>query len=383
MAVDLGAALRPLQISRDSAAAIEVENLRVRFRAGSETVYAVNGVSFVVERGETVGIVGESGCGKSTAGFAMMRLLPEKKTEISGRIAIGGQDLQGLSEAQLNKMRGREVAMIYQDPMTSLNPVLRIGEQIEETLLAHRSMTKAQARERAAELLQLVGIPDPWMRLDSYPHEISGGMRQRVMIAIAVAVEPKVLIADEPTTALDVTTQAQILQVLKSLAKQTGTALLMITHDLGVVAGVTSRVNVMYAGLIIESAPTNQLFEEPRHPYTVGLMKAVPRIGAEDEMLVPIDGSPPDQREEPTCCPFAPRCRWRISECWTDVPPLTADGDGRHMTACFNPVSRAEASLGIPSRSGFAVAPPSRDRQPYRNAITFDPVSYAPTSIGG
>lgn len=383
MSIDFDAAQQPLQIAGNVGPAIEVENLRVRFGAGSETVYAVNGVSFIVERGETVGIVGESGCGKSTAGFAMMRLLPEKGTEISGRIAIGGQELQGLSEVQLNKMRGREVAMIYQDPMTSLNPVLRIGEQIEETLLAHRPMTKTQARERAAELLQLVGIPDPWMRLDSYPHEISGGMRQRVMIAIAVALEPKVLIADEPTTALDVTTQAQILLVLKSLAKQTGTALLLITHDLGVVAGVTSRVNVMYAGLIIETATTDKLFQEPRHPYTVGLMRAVPRIGAEHEMLVPIPGSPPDQREEPTCCPFAPRCRWRISKCWTAIPPLKPNSDGDHMSACFNPVSREEIDLGIPVRSGFAVAPPSRDRKPYRNAITFDPVSYAPTGFGG
>ncbi|WP_083637800.1 ABC transporter ATP-binding protein [Pararhizobium arenae] len=362
-------------------AAVEIEDLRVQFRAGKETVYAVNGVTLSVAQGETLGIVGESGCGKSTAGFAMMRLLPEKITLISGRIIVAGNEIQGLPEAKLAGMRGRDIAMIYQDPMTSLNPVLRIGEQIVETLLAHKKMTRAAARSRASELLELVGIPDPEMRLDSYPHEISGGMRQRVMIAMAVALEPKVLIADEPTTALDVTTQAQILQVLKTLSGKTGTALVMITHDLGVVAGTTSRVAVMYAGHVIEHAMTETLFAEPRHPYTVGLMRAVPRIGSEDEELVPISGSPPDQREMPVFCPFAPRCRWRVASCWNEVPPLVAHGE--HEVACFNPVLSKEAEVGVPLRDGFGVPPPSRDTKAFRSAIAFEPSGLQNTIVGG
>ena len=304
---------------------LDVRDLRVRFRMLDGTIFAVNGISLHLDRGETLGLVGESGSGKSVTSLALMRLLPpEPAAEIGGEIEFDGRDIANLSEKQMRPLRGRDIAMVFQDPMTSLNPVLRIGEQVEETIKAHREIDSAGARARATELLRLVGIADPERQLERYPHEFSGGMRQRVMIAMALALEPKLLIADEPTTALDVTIQAQVLELLQKLTLETGTALILITHDLGVVARMTRRVAVMYAGLVVESAPTGELFADPRHPYTVGLLHSIPRLDGEVGMLRPIEGSPPDLRQEPVGCPFAPRCAWRLDTCWSQMPELLA-----------------------------------------------------------
>jgi oligopeptide/dipeptide ABC transporter ATP-binding protein len=262
-------------------------------------------------------------------------------------------------------LRGRDLAMVFQDPMTSLNPVLRIGEQVEETIRAHRrgkdgrGQKRSNARARTTELLGLVGIPAPEHQLERYPHEFSGGMRQRVMIAMALALRPKLLIADEPTTALDVTIQAQVLELLQDLTSETGTALILITHDLGVVARMTRRVAVMYAGRILESAPTGVLFAEPKHPYTVGLLHSIPRLDAPPGSLRPIEGAPPDLHEVPPGCPFAPRCAWRLEVCWKEMPPLEpANGHApEHLAACHNPVTPAEVALARPDRPGFVPAP--------------------------
>jgi oligopeptide/dipeptide ABC transporter ATP-binding protein len=339
---------------------LDVHDLRVRFTLLDGTVFAVNGVSLHLERGETLGLVGESGSGKSVTSLALMRLLPpQPAANVSGEIVFDGRDLASLPERQMRAMRGRDLAMVFQDPMTSLNPVLRIGEQIEETIRAHRDVDGATAKTRAAELLRLVGIADPERQLERYPHEFSGGMRQRVMIAMALALEPKLLIADEPTTALDVTIQAQVLELLKELTTERGTAVILITHDLGVVARMTRRVAVMYAGKIVESAPTADLFASPTHPYTVGLLHSVPRLEGEVGLLRPIEGSPPDLRTEPTGCPFAPRCAWRLDVCWGRMPDLdpVAAGDGDHRVACHNPVTPGEVGLARPDRDGFEPAP--------------------------
>jgi oligopeptide/dipeptide ABC transporter ATP-binding protein len=261
----------------------------------------------------------------------------------------------------MRAMRGRDLAMVFQDPMTSLNPVLRIGEQVEETIRAHRHGKEgANARARAVELLRLVGIPAPERQLKRYPHQFSGGMRQRVMIAVALALRPKLLIADEPTTALDVTIQAQVLELLQELTSETGTALILITHDLGVVARMTRRVAVMYAGRILESAPTGVLFAEPKHPYTVGLLHSIPRLDAPPGSLRPIEGAPPDLHVVPPGCPFAPRCAWRLEVCWKEMPPLApANGHApEHLVACHNPATPAEVKLARPDRAGFVAAPP-------------------------
>jgi oligopeptide transport system ATP-binding protein len=347
---------------------LEVRDLVVRFRTHDGTIYAVNGVSFDVEEGETLGLVGESGCGKSVTNLAIMRLLPKPAGRIEGgRIVFDGQDLAALGENEIRDIRGRDVAMIFQDPMTSLNPVLTIEEQMVETIRAHRKTTRAEARSRAIELLTMVGISGPEASLRSFPHQFSGGMRQRVMIAMALALEPRLLIADEPTTALDVTIQAQVLEILQRLARETGTSLILITHDLGVVAGMTQRINVMYAGFIVETATTADLFAQPSHPYTVGLLHSIPRLDAEvGEELVPIEGRPPDQRHAPVGCPFAPRCAWRIEACWTDNPTLVPLGSGplvtfgpeaTHLIACHNPPTPEEAAAGRPLRQGFTAAP--------------------------
>jgi oligopeptide/dipeptide ABC transporter ATP-binding protein len=269
----------------------------------------------------------------------------------------------------MRDLRGKEIAMIFQDPMTSLNPVLTIEEQMVETIRAHRRVSRQEARERSIALLGMVGIPNPESRLRSYPHQFSGGMRQRVMIAMALALEPKLMIADEPTTALDVTIQAQVLELLRDLTDRSGTAVILITHDLGVVAGMTQRINVMYAGFIVETATTPELFAAPSHPYTVGLLHSIPRLDAErHEALIPIEGAPPDQRRAPTGCPFAPRCAWRLPVCWTDNPPLapvvpgtrvvTSGASATHLIACHNPPTAEEAVAGRPLRPGFAAAPP-------------------------
>src|SRR5919197_4785463 len=281
-------------------ALLSVEDLVVRFPTHEGTIHAVNGITFEVEEGERLGLVGESGFGHSVTNLAIMRLLPKPAGRIeSGRVVFEGIDLVALPEDGIRDLRGKEIAMIFQDPMTSLNPVLTVEEQMVETIRAHRRVTTADARRRAIELLGMVGIPHPETRLTSFPHQFSGGMRQRVMIAMALALEPKLMIADEPTTALDVTIQAQVLELLHRLTTEQGTSLIIITHALGVVAGMTQRINVMYAGFIIETAPTPELFANPSHPYTVGLLHSIPRLDEErPEALIPIEGTPPDQRRE-------------------------------------------------------------------------------------
>ena len=349
---------------------LAVEDLVVRFQTHEGTVYAVNGITFELERGETIGLVGESGCGKSVTNLAIMRLLPKPAGRIeSGRIDLEGVDLALMSEDDMRSIRGKEIAMIFQDPMTSLNPVLTIEEQLVETIRAHRKVTRDEARARAMELLGMVGIPNPETRLRSYPHEFSGGMRQRVMIAMALALEPRLMIADEPTTALDVTIQAQVLELLRRLIDESGAALILITHDLGVVAGMTQRIMVMYAGYIVEAAATAELFERPTHPYTVGLLHSIPRLDEDrPSELIPIEGVPPDQRREPVGCPFAPRCAWRLEVCWHDNPPLEpvamvgrvimSGPDATHRVACHNRPTAEEVVVGRPLRDGFRPAPP-------------------------
>ena len=342
-------------------ALLEIEDLVVRFRTHEGTIYAVNGVSFQVDEGETLGLVGESGCGKSVTSLAVMRLLPSPAGHVEGgRVRLDGTELLDLTEAEMRDLRGREVAMIFQDPMTSLNPVLTIHEQMVETIRAHTQMTADQATARAVELLGTVGIPHPETRLKAFPHEFSGGMRQRVMIAMALALHPRLLIADEPTTALDVTIQAQVLELLKALTADSGTAVILITHDLGVVAGMTRRINVMYAGYIVETATTGELFAHPSHPYTVGLLHSIPRLDAvEGEPLIPIEGTPPDQRRAPVGCPFAPRCAWRLAACWTTNPPLESlvPGIGRRPLADCREVerrcNRREESSSRPSSRNY------------------------------
>jgi len=350
-------------------ALLSVEDLVVRFRTREGTIHAVNGVTFELEEGERLGLVGESGCGKSVTNLAVIRLLPKPAGHIEGgRVIFDGQDLATLQESEIRGIRGRDIAMIFQDPMTSLNPVLTIREQMVETIQAHKKVSKDEAKARAVELLAMVGIPNPADRLDDFPHQFSGGMRQRVMIAMALALEPKLLIADEPTTALDVTIQAQVLELLKDLTTDRSTALILITHDLGVVAGMTQRINVMYAGFIVETATTLDLFSQPSHPYTVGLLHSVPRVdAAEGEALIPIEGRPPDMRHAPTGCPFAPRCAWRIEKCWTENPVLTSVRGGEqvvltgdratHRISCHNPPTPEEAAAGLPQRSEFVAAP--------------------------
>jgi oligopeptide transport system ATP-binding protein len=351
-------------------ALLSVEDLVVRFRTHGSVVHAVNGISFELAPGETLGLVGESGCGKSVTSLAMMGLLPKPAGRIEGgKVMFDGLDLVGLSERDLRDIRGREIAMIFQDPMTSLNPVLTIEEQMVETIQAHKKLSHDDARKRAITLLEMVGIPRPDTRLKSYPHEFSGGMRQRVMIAMALALDPRLMIADEPTTALDVTIQAQVLELLSRLTTESDTALILITHDLGVVAGMTQRINVMYAGFVVETATTGELFERPMHPYTVGLLHSIPRLDEDrPEQLIPIEGVPPDQRREPVGCPFAPRCAWRLDVCWTDNPPLvpagnvgrvvTTGSDATHRFACHNPPTAEEAAAGRPLREGFVAAAP-------------------------
>ncbi len=317
---------------------LDVRDLRVRFDTERGPVHAVNGISFDIAAGETLGIVGESGCGKSVTSLAVLGLLPRTGRIASGSASFGGQDLLALSDRELRRVRGREIAMIFQDPMTSLNPVLTVGKQIREALETHFGMRKDAAARRAADLLDQVGIPSPDIRLKDYPHQFSGGMRQRAMIAIALACEPKLLIADEPTTALDVTIQAQILGLLKDLVADRNTALILITHDLGVVAGMCDRVNVMYGGLFMETGTADDVFDRPRHPYTLGLLQSIPRLDAARKgKLRPIEGVPPSLRQAPQMCPFAPRCAYEVAQSRQEVPPLFELEPGHHV-ACFNPV---------------------------------------------
>ncbi|SCF16919.1 peptide/nickel transport system ATP-binding protein [Micromonospora haikouensis] len=320
-------------------ALLEVDDLSVTFaRRGQRTVHAVDGVSFSVDAGEVVGLVGESGCGKSVTSLAIMGLLPRQPgLRVGGRAVFDGTDLLQLDDRSRRDIRGRDVAMIFQDPLSSLNPVIPIGLQVTEVLTRHRGMKGEAAQKEAADLLDRVGIPDPRRRLKEYPHQLSGGMRQRALIAMAVACQPRLLIADEPTTALDVTIQAQILELLKELVRDSGTALVMITHDLGVVAGMCDTINVLYAGRVVETARRRPLFREPRHPYTVGLLGSVPRLDAgRGERLNPIPGSVRDVLAWPDGCAFAPRCTRRIDECVGAPPELTLTYDGRSYR-CVNP----------------------------------------------
>jgi oligopeptide transport system ATP-binding protein len=312
--------------------------MHVRFWTRRGTVHAVNGITFDIAPGETLGIVGESGCGKSVTSLAILGLLSRNGRVESGKAVFQGRDLIRQSDRALRSVRGKEIAMIFQDPMTSLNPVLTVGRQIREALETHFGMDRKEAEAKAAEALDRVGIPSAKARIRDYPHQFSGGMRQRAMIAMALACRPKLLIADEPTTALDVTIQAQILDLLRALVAEENAALILITHDLGVVAGMCERVNVMYAGMFMETGSAEQLFATPRHPYTLGLLQSVPRLDATRRArLQPIEGSPPNMLQPPVACPFQPRCRFEVDLSRREVPSLVETEPG-HYVACFNPV---------------------------------------------
>jgi oligopeptide/dipeptide ABC transporter ATP-binding protein len=316
---------------------LEVRNLRTTFQTSGGSVRAVDGVSWDVEEGETVALVGESGCGKSVSALSIMRLVAEPAGRIEGgEVIYKGRDLLRITEEEMRSVRGREIGMVFQEPMTSLNPVLTIGRQLTEGLEIHMHMNPAQARARAVELLGLVGIPDAERRLTQYPHHFSGGMRQRMMIAMALACNPSLILADEPTTALDVTIQAQILELMRDLSRRLGVAMLIITHNLGVVARYADRVNVMYAGRIIERASAAELYANPRHPYTLGLLRSVPRLDEPRRArLAPIEGQPPDLTRLPPGCAFSPRCSYRVERC-AAIPGLVAThGEANHVAACW------------------------------------------------
>lgn len=315
---------------------LQVKNLAVSFSTYRGKVKTVRDVSFSVDEGKTIGIVGESGCGKSVTSHAIMGLLPRENSKIEhGQITFNDRNITDLSEKEMNRLRGNEIAMIFQDPMTSLNPVLTIGTQIQESLFLHKKLTKQQARQRAIELLNLVGIPSAEMRLDDYPHQFSGGMRQRVMIAMALSCEPKLLIADEPTTALDVTVQAQILDLLKQLQRKTNTAIVLISHDLGVIANLCDDIAVMYAGQIVEYGSAEDIFYNAHHPYTKGLLKSLPRLtDKKGEPLSVIEGQPPDLKQDINFCPFAMRCDKAMRICAAQIPAVTQIGN-HHYVKCW------------------------------------------------
>lgn len=313
---------------------LSVRDLKTSFFTHVGEVKAVRGISFDVNEGEVLGIVGESGSGKSVTSLSIMGLLQYPGRVVDGEILLNGEDILTYSKNQMRKVRGKEIAMIFQDPMTSLNPVYTIGNQIMEMILEHEKMSRREARARAIEMLKLVGIPAAEKRIDSYPHEFSGGMRQRVMIALALSCNPKLLIADEPTTALDVTIQAQILNLIKKLNRQFGMTTMLITHDLGVVATVCDKVAVMYGGLIMEYGTADEIFYHPRHPYTMGLLGSIPHVdGGEKRRLIPIDGTPPDLINPPKGCPFSTRCKYCMNVCTLEQPPYFAED--KHRTMCW------------------------------------------------
>src|SRR5512138_2344053 len=315
---------------------LKVEGLETQFRTQDGMVHAVNGVSFNLKEGETLGIVGESGCGKSVTMMSMMRLIPSPPGKVvAGSALYQGKDLLKLSDAEIRDIRGAQISVIFQDPMTSFNPVLTIGRQVAEPLEIHMGMTTKQAYERAAEVLTMVGIPNARDRLNDYPHQFSGGMRQRAMIAMALVCTPQILIADEPTTALDVTIQAQIVELVKRLRDDLGMSMIWITHDLGIIAGLAHRVGVMYAGYKIEEAPVKELYKNPEHPYTLGLLSSLPRMDENTQRrLASIEGLPPVLFEKPHYCPFAPRCQFVRERCWQENPPLLKVGED-HYSACW------------------------------------------------
>ncbi len=315
---------------------LQVKDLRTHFFTYEGVVRAVDGVSYDIREGETVALVGESGCGKSVSALSIMRLIPYPPGRIvGGEIWFSGHDLLRLNDEEMRQVRGKEIAMIFQEPMTSLNPALTIGRQLTETLEAHLEMSSTDAHQRAAELLRMVGIPEPERRLPQYPHQFSGGMRQRVMIAMALSCNPKLILADEPTTALDVTIQAQILELMKELSQRLGVAMMIITHNLGVVARYADRVNVMYAGKVVEQGSAREIYYNPRHPYTLGLLRSVPRLDQPRKAkLDPIDGQPPDLANLGPGCSFRPRCKFAIEKCAHEVPPLTPVRTGQ-MSACW------------------------------------------------
>ena len=324
---------------------LEVNNLQTQFPTRSGLVRAVDGVSFHLDRGELLGLVGESGCGKSITALSVMRLIAPPGRIVNGEILFDGKDLLRLSDAEMRQMRGDDIAMIFQDPMTSLNPVLTIGRQITEALELHLNMNREQSRKRAVQLLEMVGIPGADARLDDYPHQFSGGMRQRVMIAMGLSCNPQLLIADEPTTALDVTIQAQIIDLVTRLKDELGMAIIWITHDLGVVAGMAQRVLVMYSGFIIEEAQVEDIYSQPRHPYTLGLLRSIPRLDlGRQKRLIPIEGLPPDLLELTNPCPFAPRCSFAVEKCWQENPPLETVGPN-HKAACWVDISNVKVLI--------------------------------------
>jgi oligopeptide/dipeptide ABC transporter ATP-binding protein len=315
---------------------MKVSGLATQFFTEDGIVKAVDGIEYDLEEGETLGLVGESGCGKSVSALSVLRLIPNPPGRIvGGEVMFEGQDLLKLSEEDMRHIRGNRISMVFQEPMTSLNPILTIGRQITEPLELHMDMTSRQAEERAIELLGLVGIPDAAARINDYPHQFSGGMRQRVMIAMALSCNPKLLIADEPTTALDVTIQAQVLELMQKAAKEVGASLIVITHNLGVVARYADRVNVMYAGKIIERGSATDIYKNPKHPYTLGLLRSVPRLDEpRKEKLSPIEGMPPDLVDLPSGCSFRARCTYAVDRCAEETPPLASVGEG-HLAACW------------------------------------------------
>ena len=315
---------------------LDVKDLRTSFFTHVGEVKAIRGVDLHIDKGEALGIVGESGSGKSVTSMSVMRLLQKPGKIIGGEIFFDGEDLMNKTEKEMQGIRGNDISMIFQDPMTSLNPVYKIGDQIMEAIIKHQNLSKSDAREKAIEMLRLVGIPSPESRIDNYPHEFSGGMRQRAMIAMALSCEPQLLIADEPTTALDVTIQAQILELMNDLRDRLGTSIILITHDLGVVADVCSRIIVMYGGLIMEEGSADDIFYRPKHPYTLGLIKSIPKISEKEnkERLYPIPGSPPDLLNPPKGCPFAARCDYAMKICMQQMPEYTHVSD-KHRAACW------------------------------------------------
>lgn len=322
---------------------LQVEHLSVEFTGGEQTVRVIDDLSFSLDKGETLGIVGESGSGKSVTSLAIMGLLPSNTAHVTGNVFLQGEDLLALSAKKMQDIRGSRLSMIFQEPMTSLNPIQTCGKQIMEVMFLHQKLTHKQAREKAIDLLRLCGIPDPQQRFREYPHQMSGGMRQRVMIAMALACQPELLIADEPTTALDVTIQAQILELMKEIKHKQSMSIIMITHDLGIVADFCDRVLIFYTGQVVESAPVSQLFSQPLHPYTQGLIRALPKISDRVDRLEAIEGMVPDANEMPVGCHFHPRCPYATARCRQEAPPLAELEDGR-CVRCFKVMEEAGLS---------------------------------------